>query len=146
LVCMSRVGWNPSWFPDYRDYGNLSTGIWSLRWLFLYLRSYNLVGSVTPDVDFFWIFRSHLHPGWISTHGRISLQLFGRLLGEFPCCYFILIYNTPRIRLVKLTTQLKQSSTICLKKSEKSTKSWKISGINLSVQIHKYFKTKIKSN
>ena len=27
LVCMSRVGWNPSWFPDYRDYGSLSTGI-----------------------------------------------------------------------------------------------------------------------
>ena len=47
LVCMLRVGWNPSWFPDYRDYGSLSTGIWSLRWLFLYLRSYDLVGSVT---------------------------------------------------------------------------------------------------
>ena len=47
-VCMSRVGWNPSWFPDYRDYGILSTGIWLLRWLFLYLRSYDLVGSVTP--------------------------------------------------------------------------------------------------
>ena len=50
LVCMSRVGWNPSWFPDYRDYGSLSTGIWSLRWLFLYLRSYDLVGSVTFSV------------------------------------------------------------------------------------------------
>ena len=50
LVCMSRVGWNPSWFPDYRDYGSLSTRIWSLRWLFLYLRSYDLVGSVTPLV------------------------------------------------------------------------------------------------
>ena len=47
---MSRVGWNPSWFPDYRDYGSLSTGIWSLRWLFLYLRSYNLVGSVTAGI------------------------------------------------------------------------------------------------
>ena len=50
LVCMSRVGWNPSWFPDYRDYGILSTGIWSLRWLFLYLRSYDLVGSVTAGI------------------------------------------------------------------------------------------------
>ena len=29
--------WNPSWFPDYRDYGSLSTGIWSLRWLFFVL-------------------------------------------------------------------------------------------------------------
>ena len=48
LGCMSRVGWNPSWFPDYRDYGSLSTGIWSLRWLFLYLCSYDLVGSITP--------------------------------------------------------------------------------------------------
>jgi hypothetical protein len=47
LVCMSKVVWNPSRFLDYRDYGILSTGIWSLRWLFLYLRSCNLVGSVT---------------------------------------------------------------------------------------------------
>ena len=49
FCCMSRVGWNPSWFPDYQDYGSLSTGIWSLRWLFLYLRSYDLVGFVTKD-------------------------------------------------------------------------------------------------
>ena len=53
LVCMSRVGWNPFWFLDYRDYGSLSTGIWSLRWLFLYLRSYNLIGSVTLLIDDF---------------------------------------------------------------------------------------------
>jgi hypothetical protein len=39
-------------FPDYRDYGSLSIGIWSLRWLFLYLRSYNLVGSVTNLIIF----------------------------------------------------------------------------------------------
>jgi hypothetical protein len=30
LVCMSKVVWNPSRFSDYRDYGNLSIGIWSL--------------------------------------------------------------------------------------------------------------------
>jgi hypothetical protein len=44
---MSKVVWNPLRFLDYRDYGSLSIGIWSLLWLFLYLRSYNLVGSVT---------------------------------------------------------------------------------------------------
>jgi hypothetical protein len=47
LGFLSKVIWNPSRFSDYRDHESLSTGIWSLRWLFLYLRSYNLVGSVT---------------------------------------------------------------------------------------------------
>jgi hypothetical protein len=32
---------------DYRSYMGSSTRIWSLRWLFLYLCSYNLDGSVT---------------------------------------------------------------------------------------------------
>jgi hypothetical protein len=44
---MLKVVWNPLRFPDYRGYGSRSTGIWSLRWLFLYLHSYNLVGSIT---------------------------------------------------------------------------------------------------
>jgi hypothetical protein len=44
---MLKVVWNPLRFPNYRGYESLSIGIWSLRWLFLYLRSYNLVGSVT---------------------------------------------------------------------------------------------------
>jgi hypothetical protein len=45
---MLKVVWNPSRFLDYRGYWSLSTGIWSLRWLFLYLCSYNLVSSITP--------------------------------------------------------------------------------------------------
>ena len=83
LVCMSRVGWNPSWFSDYRDYGSLSTGIWSLRWLFLYLRSYDLVGSVTIGAIFFL-----LHA--CSTGLTLGvLRLFKRLIPSFlhllPC-------------------------------------------------------------
>jgi hypothetical protein len=49
LGLLSKVIWNPTRFPDYRGYGSLSTGIWSPRWLFLYLHSHNLVGSVTHD-------------------------------------------------------------------------------------------------
>jgi hypothetical protein len=47
LACMLKVVWNPLRFSDYWGYGSLSTGIWLLWWLFLYLHSYNLVGSVT---------------------------------------------------------------------------------------------------
>ena len=71
FVCMSRVGWNPSWFLDYRDFGSLSIGIWSLRWLFLYLRSYDLVGSVTSvfipfhQKCFFKSWYIFEPPGWI---------------------------------------------------------------------------------
>ena len=72
LVCMSGVVWNPSWFPDYRDYGSLRTGIWSLRWLFLYLHSYNLVGSVTCPVMIF--------PLWDLTRNDRTLALSVRSL------------------------------------------------------------------
>jgi hypothetical protein len=85
-------------------------------------------GKFAPAVDFFWISHSRLHPGVVSTYGRISLLLFGRLLsGEFPYCCFMsfptvvlysIVCNNPRIRLVKMTSQLKQG-TVCLQKSEK---------------------------
>jgi hypothetical protein len=35
---------------DYRSYMGSSVRIWSLRWLFLYLYSYNLDGSVTGGI------------------------------------------------------------------------------------------------
>jgi hypothetical protein len=35
---------------DYWDYMGSSSKIWALRCLFLYLCSYNLVGSVTPSI------------------------------------------------------------------------------------------------
>jgi hypothetical protein len=37
-------------FTDYWSYGSMSTEIWSLQWLFLYLRSYNLVSSITTSI------------------------------------------------------------------------------------------------
>jgi hypothetical protein len=40
-------------FTDYRDYGNIRTRIWSLRWLFLYLCFYNLVSFVTTVSSFY---------------------------------------------------------------------------------------------
>jgi hypothetical protein len=41
---------------DYRSYMGSSARIWSLRWLFLYLCSYNLDGSVTmiPSGSSYW--------------------------------------------------------------------------------------------
>jgi hypothetical protein len=48
LACLLKVVWNPLRFLDYQDYESLSIGIWWLQWLFLYLCSYNLVGSITP--------------------------------------------------------------------------------------------------
>ena len=76
LVCMSRVVWNPSWFPDYRGYGSLSTGIWSLRWLFLYLRSYNLIGSVTLLID---DFLRQLPVGLLKWFSQADIFPIGRL-------------------------------------------------------------------
>jgi hypothetical protein len=40
----------PRDFVDYRSYMGSSVRIWSLRWLFLYLCSYNLDGSVTAGI------------------------------------------------------------------------------------------------
>jgi hypothetical protein len=36
---------------DYRSYMGSSARIWSLRWLFLYLCSYNLDGSITMEAE-----------------------------------------------------------------------------------------------
>jgi hypothetical protein len=39
---------------DYRSYMGSSARIWSLQWLFLYLCSYNLDGSVTHYIYVYW--------------------------------------------------------------------------------------------
>jgi hypothetical protein len=37
-------------FTDYQDYEGISTRIWLLRWLFLYLHFYNLVSSIIVGI------------------------------------------------------------------------------------------------
>jgi hypothetical protein len=49
LTCMLVVLKSLVISLDYRSYMGSSARIWSLRWLFLYLCSYNLDGSVTPS-------------------------------------------------------------------------------------------------
>ena len=87
LVCMSRVGWNPSWFSDYRDYGSLSTGIWSLRWLFLYLRSYDLVGSVTLNLYLFLMLN-------MCPTGSLWCTLLSLVIGSLPCVWELLFISS----------------------------------------------------
>jgi hypothetical protein len=63
---------------DYRSYMGSSARIWSLRWLFLYLCSYNLDGSVTLASRKSWHFSRENH----TLHGRGDSNL-----RPPPCTY-----------------------------------------------------------
>jgi hypothetical protein len=75
--CMSRIGRKSSaWGVGARQPLGL---LWQQRQM--------SPGKFAPDVDFFGFLIPASTLGEISTYGRISLLLFGRLLsGEFPYC------------------------------------------------------------